>query len=153
MVALSSLPSYTYNEWKWFLRSWFIWMKGVASRSLYDNTAEAVHYRWYKSNTIIKKSKATYHFRDGPEASSSWLCPFERLPGLHTHVAFETIWAPIRPGPSFPHCVCQWARHLSRVKLAVICSAQSALGRWSCSNCARRCPQKNKRRFNLPCSG
>ena len=38
----------------------------------------------------------------------------------------------------FPHIsayMCQWARRLSRVKLAVICGARLALRRWSCSNC------------------
>ena len=35
-------------------------------------------------------------------------------------VSLETISPPIRSGPSFPHYMCQWARRLSRVKLAVI---------------------------------
>ena len=35
-------------------------------------------------------------------------------------VSFETISPSIRSGPSFPHYMCQWARRLSRVKLAVI---------------------------------
>ena len=35
-------------------------------------------------------------------------------------VSFETISPSIRSGPRFPHYMCQWARRLSRVKLAVI---------------------------------
>ena len=79
----------------------------------------------------------SYQLRQGTEASgtSSRLCHVERLPsGLHTNDAFVAIWAPIRSGPSLPHFMC-----LTRVKLAVICSARSALRRWSCSNCEHRC--------------
>ena len=40
------------------------------------------------------------------EGLSARLCHVEKLPSyLHTHGAFVTIWAPIRSGPSFPHCV------------------------------------------------
>ena len=71
---------------------------------------------------------------------STWLCPVERLPsGLHTYGVFAAISAPFRSGSSVPHYMCKWARRLSRVKLAVICGARSALRRWSCSNCERRC--------------
>ena len=42
-------------------------------------------------------------------------------------------------GLSFPHYVCQWARRLSRVKLAVICGARSAPRQQSCLNCDLRC--------------
>ena len=92
--------------------------------------------------------------------TSARLCPLERLPsGLHAHGAFAIIWAPIRSGPSLPHYyMCQWARLLPRVKLAVICGVRSALRRWSCSNCEHRCEhtycvRKYNERFNLLCWG
>ena len=68
----------------------------------------------------------SYQLRQGTERSgtNAWLCHAERLPPrLHTNGAFVAIWAPIRSGPSFPHYECQGPRRLSRVKLAVICSA------------------------------
>ena len=72
--------------------------------------------------------------------TSARLCPVYRIPpGLHAHGTLATISAPIRSGPSFPHYMCQWARRLSGVKLAVICGAWSALGWWSRSNCERHC--------------
>ena len=85
---------------------------------------------------------------------SACLCPVEMLPlGLHAHGARAAISAPFRSGPSFTHYVWQWARHLSRVRLAVICGARSDLQRWSCSRCERRhelihCVQKHNGRFN-----
>ena len=88
-----------------------------------------------------------------------WLCPVERLPsGLHVHSALVTMSAPFRSGPSFPHYTCQWPRRLSRVKLAVVCGARSALWRWSCSNCEPRCQRihcvrKHNIRFNIHVQG
>ena len=78
----------------------------------------------------------SYQLRQGTEASgtSSRLCHAERLPsGLHTNDAFVAIWAPIRSGPSLPHLMC-----LTRVKLAVICSARSDLRRSARSSFERR---------------
>ena len=91
--------------------------------------------------------------------TSARLCPAERLPsGLHAHGTLVTIWAPTRSGPSFPHYMCQWARRLSRVKLAAICGARSAFRRSSCSNCERRfervhCVRKYTCRFNVHVHG
>ena len=75
---------------------------------------------------IQQQNINSYQLRQGTEASgtSAWLCHAERIPsGLHTNGAFVAIWAPIRSGTSFPHYECQGPRRLSRVKLAVICSA------------------------------
>ena len=54
--------------------------------------------------------------------------------------------------------MCQWARRLSRVKLAANCGARSALRRWSCWNCERRCQRihcvrKYDGRFSLHVQG
>ena len=63
---------------------------------------------------------------------------WERESRMDTHAALTTVSAPIRSGPRFPHCMCRWVRHLSRVKLAVMCGARSAVRRWSSSNGERR---------------
>ena len=65
-------------------------------------------------------------------------------------------FGPVQASPTI--CMCQWARRLSCVKLASISGARSALRRWSCSNCERRCQRihcvhKYKRRFNLHVQG
>ena len=92
------------------------------------------HWYDYKTSTTFPNRVNSQDF------TSTWLWPVERLPsGLHVHGVLATISAPFRSGPSFPHCMCQWARRLSRVKLAVICGARSALRRWSRSSCERRC--------------
>ena len=99
---------------------------------------------------------------DGLGFTSARLCPVEGLPsGLHAHGAPATIWAPIRSSPSFPQAsatICANGSVDCRVKLAVICSARSALRRWSCSNCERRCQRihcvrKYNGRFNIHVQG
>ena len=82
MVALSSLPSYfeVYLKRMEMVSAVMTHlMKGAASRSLYDNTAEAVDYRWYKSNTIVKNRKLSFSGRAGGielMALSRWVASF-----------------------------------------------------------------------------
>ena len=70
------------------------------------------------------------------------LCPVERLPQACTRTAlsrpFRHRFVPVKAPPTIP-CLCQWARRLSRVKLAVICGVRSAIRRRPFSNCARCC--------------
>ena len=96
---------------------------------------------------------------DGKGFTSARFCPVERFrSGLHAHGALATISAPCRSGPRFPHYMCQWARHLTRVKLNVICGARFTFRWWSCSHCERCCESihcvcKCIRRFNLDVQG
>ena len=70
---------------------------------------------------------------------------------------FGTV-GPVQASPTIYIYMCQWARRLSHVKLAVICGVRSALRRWPCSYCEHRGQlihyvRKHNLRFNIHTQG